>query len=157
MAAPNHATLGLHLGEDPVEMLKVFELSATSLSKLINNQWDTAIAKDSKGMPTISSHHGMHMVAWHIPLALSGQAADLPKGSLTHKPKVAPPYALPIFLPGVVGQLSSPAAGHYSVRLTVGELWLDVLSVDGVRAPPTQGRVRLVAGAAPTVCGRAGG
>ena len=28
------------------------------------------------------------MVAWHIPLAISGQQADLPRGSLTFAPKL---------------------------------------------------------------------
>jgi non-lysosomal glucosylceramidase len=73
MAPPNHATLGLHLGQHVDEMLAVFEPSATSYSRRINDQWNTAGLKDTTGYPTATSHYGMHMVAWHIPLALSGQ------------------------------------------------------------------------------------
>ena len=90
-----------------------------------------------------TSHYGMHMVAWHIPLAISGQQAHLPNGSLTFAPKVKAPYKLPVMLPGVLGVLSSPAQGTYSMGLTVGELCLSLLEVDGKAAP---GLVRLVAG-----------
>ena len=38
MAPPNHASLGIHLGLPVDEMLAVFEPSATSWSKRINNQ-----------------------------------------------------------------------------------------------------------------------
>ena len=47
---------------------------------------DTAGIKDTSGYGTVTSHYGMHMVAWHIPLAISGQQADLPRSSLTFAP-----------------------------------------------------------------------
>jgi hypothetical protein len=78
------------------------------------------------------------MVSWHIPLAVSGQLADLSNPankSLTFDPTISAPYTLPLMLPGVLGTVASSGAGKYSVSLTVGELDLDVLSVDGVHAP----------------------
>ena len=147
MPPPNHCTLGVHLGQDVEEMLAVFEPSATSWSKLVNNQWDTAIAKDSLGMSTLSSHYGMHMVSWHIPLAMSGQNANLPAGWLRFAPKLTAPYAVPIFLPGVLGQLACSESGQHSVRLTAGELTLSELSVNGAHAAAAaDGKVHLVAG-----------
>ena len=72
MSNPNHASLGIPMGQPVVEMLSVFEGSATSYSRRFNDQWDTAGLKDAAGNPTCTSHYGMHMVAWHIPLAVSG-------------------------------------------------------------------------------------
>jgi len=85
-----------------------------------------------------------------VPLAISGQLADLSSPtnrSLTFEPRLAPPYSLPIMLPGVLGALSASAAGQHSVALTVGELTLDLLAVSGKAAPGKT--VTLRAGAAP--------
>jgi len=49
----------------------------------------------------------------------------------------------------VLGTVSSPTVGQYEVSLTVGTLDLDVLSVDGTRAPGT--RIHLSAGGDPIV------
>lgn len=70
----------------------------------------------------------MHMVAWHIPIAISGQQADLPKRSLTFSPKVKPPFVLPVFMPGVLGTLTATSGGSYTLALTVGQLDLDVVA-----------------------------
>ena len=89
----------------------------------------------------------MHMVSWHIPIAISGQQAELHKGSLTFAPKVEAPYVLPVFLPGVLGTLTATTAGKYTVVLTVGALELDVLSVAGKVAPTgSGGKVVLASG-----------
>lgn len=95
----------------------------------------------------------MHMVSWHIPLAISGQQANLPNRSLTFAPKHKAPYSLPVFLPGVLGVLSSTAEGQHSLRLTVGALELGLLAVDGHAAPGAGGgsTVRLAADGAPAV------
>ena len=143
MAPPNHASLGIHLGQPVASMLAVFEPSATSWSKRLNNQWDTAGIKDTSGYGTVTSHYGMHMVAWHIPIAISGQQAELHKGSLTFAPKVKPPYVLPVFMPGVLGTLTATASGEYTLALTVGELDLDVLAVGGKATP---GKVHVAVG-----------
>eukprot|EP00035_Acanthoeca_spectabilis_P015534 m.310465 g.310465 ORF g.310465 m.310465 type:complete len:540 (-) comp16380_c0_seq1:162-1781(-) len=147
-AAPNQATLALRSGaQPPAEALENFRKSATSWSERINDQWNTAGIKDTDGYPTVTSHYGFHMVSWHVPLALSGQLADLSaKGnrSLTFAPAVDPPYSLPLMLPGVLGVLASAAEGEYRVSLTVGAVELDLLSVDGHPAPG--GAVSLVAG-----------
>ena len=88
----------------------------------------------------------MHLVAWHIPLAISGQQANLPNGTLSFAPKLKAPYSLPVVLPGVFGSLSSPSTGRYALRLTVGALTLTSLSVDGNTAP---GPVHLTADSGP--------
>jgi hypothetical protein len=50
---------------------------------VINDQWNTAGIASDEGQPYITSHYGFHMVEWHLILALSGQQADLPKGTLS--------------------------------------------------------------------------
>ena len=111
--------------------------------------------KDSDGYPTVTSHYGFHMVSWHVPLAISGQLADLTSPtnrSLTFAPRQKPPYTLPLMLPGVLGTVASATDGSvskYSVCLTVGELELDLLSVNGINAPKAPGGpLRLIAGGA---------
>ena len=49
----------------------------------------------------------------------------------------------------MLGTVSSPAVGKYEVSLTVGTLDLDLLSVDGTKAPGAP--VHLSAGGAPVV------
>ena len=146
MPPANHATLGLHLGLPLDQMLAVFEGSATSYSRRINDQWNVAGLKDTAGNPIVTSHYGMHLVAWHIPLAISGQQANLPNGTLSFAPKLKAPYSLPVVLPGVFGSLSSPSTGRYALHLTVGALTLTSLSVDGNTAP---GPVHLTADSGP--------
>jgi hypothetical protein len=85
----------------------------------------------------------MHMVAWHIPIAISGQQADLPKRSLTFSPKVKPPFVLPVFMPGVLGTLTAGSGGSYTLALTVGQLDLDVLAVADQAVP---GKVHVAVG-----------
>ena len=63
------------------------------------------------------------MVSWHIPLAMSGQLADL--ASPTNRSLTF-------------------AARRYTVCLTVGSIELDLLSVDGSKAPRSP--FRLVGG-----------
>jgi len=152
--APNHATVAIRTGEPPATALENFRKSATSWSQRINDQWNTAGIKDTDGYPTVTSHYGFHMVSWHIPLAMSGQLSDLsdPKNrSLTFTPTIPAPYSLPLMLPGVLGTVSSSAAGKYSVALTVGDLELDLLSVDGHAAPG--GTVHLSAAGGPVSWG----
>ena len=76
--------------------------------------------------------------------------ANLPNGSLTFAPRMEAPYDLPLLLPGVLGVLSSAAAGKYSARLTVGSLELRHLAVDG-HATLGAPMVRLTAGGPPVV------
>ena len=149
--APNHATVAIRNGEPPSTALANFKKSATSWSQRVNDQWNTAGIKDTDGYPTVTSHYGFHMVSWHVPLAISGQLADLSvpaNRSLTFAPTVPAPYVLPLMLPGVLGTVSSPSPGKYQVALTVGALDLDVLAVDGAAYP---GHAAVVAGAAPLV------
>lgn len=136
--APNHATVAIRSGEAPATALSNFHASATSWSERINDQWNTAGIKDTDGYPTVTSHYGFHMVSWHIPLAISGQLADLSSPanrSLTFAPTLPAPFSLPLMLPGVLGTVASPKAGSYIVELTVGALSLDLLAVDGHVAP----------------------
>lgn len=137
---PNHATLAIRAGVPPAVALKNFHSSATSWSERINDQWNTAGIKDTDGYPTVTSHYGFHMVSWHIPLAITGQLADLSSStnrSLTFAPTVDAPYTLPLMLPGLLGTVSSSATGRYTVSLTVGAIELDLLAVDGSAAPHT--------------------
>ena len=71
------------------------------------------------------------MTAWHLPLALSGQDANLPQGSLTFRPKLAAAsWVLPFFLPGVMGTVSrAGATSEYTLAVKIGSLKLSHLAV----------------------------
>ena len=78
------------------------------------------------------------MTCWHLVFALSGQVADFSDASntsLVFNPRYAcdkqATFALPVFLPGVVGVLSC-AEDEYKLRLDAGKLELHHLAVNGV-------------------------
>ena len=81
----------------------------------------------------------MHMVLWHLPLALSGQLADLSREgrrSLTFDPKLACPFRLPFYLPRVLGWLECSTHHNVTLRVTSGAgITLDRLNVAGVPYP----------------------
>ena len=88
------------------------------------------------GSPQANSHYGYHMTMWHTVGALSGQLFDAPAGNLTFAPRLAPPYTLPVLLPGSVLTLSQQRVqGPYTLRFAGGEplMQLVTLSVDGNR------------------------
>jgi len=156
MAPADHATLLIWLGSNYSSALSVpFKLYSHLLS-VLNDQWNTpgvlhgASSKDSPmtikekritddvaldGQPYITSHYGYYMTIWHTVLAISGQAANIPEGSLTFNPVLPPGYRLPVLLPGVLGVLESvvDARGSslFSLYLTVGSLQLSHLAVGG--------------------------
>ena len=90
------------------------------------------------GQSWITSHYGFAMTAWHLPYAISGQAANLPNGSLTFDPKlVQSHWVLPYYLPGVLGNIKRTADGVLSLDVKVGALELQHLSISGIEFPGT--------------------
>jgi hypothetical protein len=97
------------------------------------------------GQSWITSHYGFAMTAWHLPYAISGQHADLPKSRLSFNPKLTDPaWALPFYLPGVLGNIQRAADGQLTLAVKVGSLTLEHLSIGGVEHPG--GPVSLSAG-----------
>eukprot|EP00043_Microstomoeca_roanoka_P010110 m.96381 g.96381 ORF g.96381 m.96381 type:complete len:1092 (-) comp14791_c0_seq2:334-3609(-) len=140
-ASPNWATLNLHLygaSAYPAALAQP-EKSLNVWRERLNDQWNTAGLAGHDGYPYITSHYGFHMVQWHLPLAISGQQAHLPNGTLTFAPVISPPYTLPILLPGVLGSLSAiqsdPHTVTFDVKLTSGSLSLTYLAVAGHICP----------------------
>ena len=169
MATHNHVSLmlhrkrtssrsGRHWGQrqSPSPSLEsILEMSkgtGTSYSQRINDQWNVAGIKTNDGFPSITSHYGYHMVAWHTLFAVTGQVVDL---SGTNKSVSFDPlfstcsasgsgYAFPVLLPGVVGTLhcrttsftGGSAGAVYTLLLSKGELaGVSTLAVSGVRYP----------------------
>ena len=126
------------------------EGAGTSYSQRINDQWNVAGIKTNDGLPSITSHYGFHIVAWHTLFAISGQVADLSgtTKSLTFDPLFttcdSTGYAFPVLLPGVVGVVTChppPAGGRsgsrsYTLLLNKGTLRdISRLVVSGVQYP----------------------
>jgi len=156
MGTYNQAALMIRrsLDADRAKVQQILDFAAgtgTSYSNRLNDQWNIAGIKSNDGYPTVTSHYGYHMTAWHIPLALSGQQARLHphqnsqknQTHLSFSPKLPcdiEGYVLPLYLPGVLGTLScqdygGSAGQQAAVELTVGSLRVDILSVDGVSYP----------------------
>jgi len=132
MGSPNWASLNIHLGYSVEDALKQPAKSLSNWRDNLKDLWNVAgIADENTGLPKITSHYGYYMSAWHLPLAISGQQADLPKGALSFSPRVTPPYSLPILLPGVIGSIRSQHSMHFELELTVGSLQLTSLQVRG--------------------------
>ena len=66
-------------------------------------KWNIAGLKDTRGYPTATSHYGMHMAAWHIPLAVY----KIRIGSLDR-----------LIEPGSVPLLDGLLILHYSISVT---------------------------------------
>ena len=130
--SPNWASLNIRHGFLGVE--EALEQPKKSLGLWrsgINDLWNIC-GLSQNGQSWITSHYGFAITAWHLPFAISGQAADLPRGSLTFAPKLTEAaWTLPFYLPGVLGTVSKVAGGEYSLRVAVGELKLTHLAVDG--------------------------
>ena len=164
MAPHDHAALALRVNASSTTpsaaavtaALRHSEASGTSYSHRLNDQWNDAGIKSNDGYPTITSHYGYHMTAWHLPMALSGQAAAIGtpgNATLTFAPRQPCPYKLPVLLIGRLGTLScSAAAGkqHFVLELLAGEpLALSTLAVGG-HAYPGAGNATLAVGVALT-------
>ena len=136
----DHATVGLHLGNDVDKSLIFSERSAKAWSEVQNDQWGTAAVSDATGLPTVINHYGYHMTSWHIPLALSGQDAHLypaASSSLTFSPKLDADqtvWSFPVLLPGRLGTIALTANATYSLSLQFGSLDVATLSVNGCAA-----------------------
>ena len=59
------------------------------------------------GLPWATSHYTLHLVLWHLPLALSGQLYYAPNGSLAFTPKFDVPYWLPFYTPAALGNIEA--------------------------------------------------
>lgn len=131
MGSNDCAVLNIRLGKISIEdSLKQPEKSLGNWRSRLRDLWNIAgVADQNTGLPSVTSHYGYFMTAWHIPLALSGQQADLPNGVLAFVPRVTAPYALPVLLPGKVGLLSA-SSGVFTLELTAGNIDLLQLTVD---------------------------
>jgi non-lysosomal glucosylceramidase len=144
MGSPNWATLNLHLGTSVQEALSQPKKSLENWRSILRDLWNVpGVADQESGLPSVTSHYGYYMSAWHLLLALAGQQADLPNSNLAFLPKLDVPFSVPLLLPGVVGLVHGAADGHFEVQLSAGELQLQSLSVAGCAHP---GVAQLTAG-----------
>ncbi|KAK6180933.1 hypothetical protein SNE40_008897 [Patella caerulea] len=147
MGNPNWASTQLRLGLNPNEALNVAKKSLDRYRTVLNDLWNVAgvsggLGYGADGQPYITSHYGYYMSSWHILLALSGQQADLPKGTLTFNPKNENPFNYPVLLPGVLGTITSkPSLDGFTITYTLsllfGELKLQQLGVRDSYYPGT--------------------
>lgn len=120
---------------DTLDVLTFAKGSGTSYSQRLNDQWNIAGIKSNDGYPSCSSHYGMHLTAWHLVFALSGQTADFSDAantSLSFSPRYncSRPggYSLPVILPRAVGTLRCEM-GEIELHLYVGTVVVHRLEV----------------------------
>jgi non-lysosomal glucosylceramidase len=144
--------LNLWLNIDFDDAISQSEKSLNHVRETLNDQWNThgLYAGDGYGIggkPWITAHYGFHMVLWHIPFAISGQYTDLSKGILLFAPKIRSPFILPVLIPNTFGSISASPLSNgqtsYTLSLTVGNLALNQLAINGVQYP---GSVNLTPG-----------
>lgn len=75
------------------------------------------------GMPYVTSHYGFVMTDYYLLPGLSGQATDIPNGSLTFTPVFPCPFTVPLLLAGTTGTVSCQG-GTYTVTIAFGSLTL---------------------------------
>ena len=91
-----------------------------------------------RGAPREQGHYAFMLTDLYLLPLLSGQAFNLPAGTLSLRPRFPPPYVLPVLLAGVEASLESRAKGSYTLRVAFGRLRLPRrggLMVDGAACP----------------------
>ncbi len=147
MGNPNWATLNIHLKQDITHALNVANKTLGWWRHVVNDLWNIpalagGLGYGAEGQPWASSHYGYYMSSWHLVFALSGQQADLPRGTLTFAPAgqvdrprgplrffpvgqgPGPAWRFPVLLPGVLGIVGREdgAAGRYWLQILFGDL-----------------------------------
>ena len=146
MANPNLATLQLWRGVAVDDALDHARLTLDRWRLVLKDQWAVSgvtggVGYGAEGQPWITSHYGYYMSAWHILFALSGQKYD--RGALSFAPRLAPPYVLPVLVPGTVATIEArvvaeggAATTAYALRVAAGvPLALSALKVGDAAAP----------------------
>jgi non-lysosomal glucosylceramidase len=151
-ASQDWSVLKLWFNINPDDAMSQSKKGINHVSQTLNDQWNThgIYAGDGYGVggkPWITAHYGFHMVLWHLPFAFSGQYTDLSTGVLSFEPKIQPPFVLPLLIPNTFGSISASALSNgetsYTLTLSVGNLSLNQLAINGVKYP---GSVKLTAG-----------
>lgn len=101
-----------HLGLDPKKAMSQVIKSLNNYRSNLHDQWNFHGITSSNhygqdGLPWATSHYTLHLVLWHLPLALSGQQYYAPEGRMTFDPKYSPPYRLPFYTPSCIGSIEA--------------------------------------------------
>ena len=97
---------------DPEEAMDQAIKSLDNYRSTLRDQWNIHGMTSSShygldGLPWATSHYTLHLVLWHLPLALSGQQYNAPEGKITFDPKYSPPYWLPFYTPSCLGNIEA--------------------------------------------------
>jgi non-lysosomal glucosylceramidase len=123
-------SLSIYLGGDPMQSLGEAEKIVRNWQDRMRNQWDfTDTVAAWNGDLWCNSHYARQLIAWSIPLALSGQQYYAPEQRLSFDPRVAAPNTLPFFTPTATGRLQLLGAGRYRLTVDSGQLDLHELRV----------------------------
>jgi hypothetical protein len=79
---------------------------------------------NANGQPWITSHYGFMLVDYYLLPALSGQATNIPNGTLTFAPLLPCPYTVPVLLTGTEGTLTCAPGGGLTLTIAFGTLTL---------------------------------
>ena len=112
MYVPHTYTPTMYNVQDTQLAIAVAKKTLDDVRSNINDQWNVAginggLGYGAEGLPYFTSHYGYFMSSWHLVMALSGQNANMTAKTLTFKPKLNLPYALPVILPGAWGQVEA--------------------------------------------------
>jgi hypothetical protein len=100
------------LGMSPEKAMEQAIKSLDNYRSTLHDQWNFhGITSSSHygldGLPWATSHYTLHLVLWHLPLALSGQQYYAPEGKIRFDPKYSPPYWLPFYTPSCMGNIEA--------------------------------------------------
>ena len=133
------------LGMDPEKAMQQAIKSLDNYRSNLHDQWNFHGMTSSShygqdGLPWATSHYTLHLVLWHLPLALSGQQYYAPEGRMKFDPKYSPPYRLPFYTPKCIGSISAKEMSAekdgdseilYTVTVSSG-LWIAFVTFDSV-------------------------
>jgi len=145
-ASPDWTVLQLHLGMNPKNALEQVSKSLDNYRTTLRDQWNVHGLTSSKsygldGLPWATSHYTLHLLVWHVPMALTRQFYFAPNGTLTFDPTFEPPYWLPFYTPTSMGHIECEQRKDgenyveivYKLEVSSGSLELNHLSISGTK------------------------
>ena len=146
MANGDHGALLLRNAKTSSDVDRALSETETPFKRIrtgLNDVWNAAgILRGNygrfPGSNYFTSHYGYYMTVWHAMLAMTKQVVNLPEGIVSFDPAFATSeeYSLPVFIPGVVGELSNDQK-QWKLCLTTGTLADVTVTVNGKSAPKT--------------------
>ena len=123
------AALQILTNEDTKPGLNKIAEHLTYQRDTIKDAWGYYEQLTDNGLPWANPNHTSHLSIWFIPIAMSGQQFEAPKGLLRFNPHAPENSILPFFTPYAHGLLTIHKGERYTLEIISGKLILEELQI----------------------------